>query len=68
MFLFGRLESENSKKRNSKKEKSKMAPSSVFQRQHVDLLLEELIKKFPPRRVKVKTVNKPIKKVANRQF
>ena len=39
--------------KKSKKEKSKTAPSSLFQRQHVDLLLEELIKKFPPQRVKV---------------
>ncbi|CAB4006683.1 Mediator of RNA polymerase II transcription subunit 6 [Paramuricea clavata] len=38
--------------KKSKKEKSKTAPSSLFQRQHVDLLLEELIKKFPPQRVK----------------
>jgi mediator of RNA polymerase II transcription subunit 6 len=43
---------ENVKK--SKKEKSRTAPSSLFQRQHVDLLLEELIKKFPPQRVKVR--------------
>jgi mediator of RNA polymerase II transcription subunit 6 len=42
---------ENVKK--TKKEKSRTAPSSLFQRQHVDLLLEELIKKFPPQRVKV---------------
>ncbi|XP_028396354.1 mediator of RNA polymerase II transcription subunit 6-like isoform X1 [Dendronephthya gigantea] len=38
--------------KKNKKEKSKSAPSSLFQRQHVDLLLEELIKKFPPQRVK----------------
>ena len=36
-----------------KKDKSKSAPSSMFQRQHIDLLLEELIKKYPPQRAKV---------------
>ena len=45
--------------KKSKKEKSKTAPSSLFQRQHVDLLLEELIKKFPPQRVKVQIKQKP---------
>jgi hypothetical protein len=45
--------------KKSKKDKSKTAPSSLFQRQHVDLLLEELIKKFPPQRVKVQIKQKP---------
>ena len=48
--------------KKSKKEKSRAAPSSLFQRQHVDLLLEELIKKFPPQRVKVRIKRWMIKK------
>ena len=44
--------------KKSKKEKSRTAPSSLFQRKHVDLLLEELIKKFPPQRVKVQKKKK----------
>lgn len=39
-------ETEKSKPKDSKK---KEEPSSVFQRQRVDLLLGELVKKFPPK-------------------
>ena len=53
--------------KKSKKEKSRAAPSSLFQRKHVDLLLEELIKKFPPQRVKVQKKNKMIKKTLKRR-
>ncbi|XP_069117210.1 mediator of RNA polymerase II transcription subunit 6-like isoform X3 [Argopecten irradians] len=40
---------ENSDKKDSKDKKKKEEPSSMFQRQRVDLLLGELSKKFPPK-------------------
>ena len=51
VYLWLIVPKDNAKK--SKKEKSRTAPSSLFQRKQVDLLLEELIKKYPPQRVKV---------------
>lgn len=38
-----------SEKNKPKDSKKKEEPSSVFQRQRVDLLLGELVKKFPPK-------------------
>jgi len=37
--------------KNQSKEKKKDEPSSVFQRQRVDMLLNELALKFPPKPV-----------------
>ncbi|KAK7103867.1 mediator of RNA polymerase II transcription subunit 6-like [Littorina saxatilis] len=41
-------EKEEQKKKKEKKKKKKEEPSSMFQRQRVDLLLGELAKKYPP--------------------
>ncbi|XP_046847933.1 mediator of RNA polymerase II transcription subunit 6-like [Xenia sp. Carnegie-2017] len=51
-FKDGENKAERDIKKKSNKDNSRTAASSLFQRQHVDLLLEELFKKFPPQRVK----------------
>ncbi|KAK9709328.1 MED6 mediator subfamily complex component [Popillia japonica] len=52
----------NTEKPKLKEEKPREEPSSLFQRQRVDMLLGELIKKFPlPMPPQAKTISVPIK-------
>lgn len=56
---FGTKDAEEKTKK--KVEKAKDEPSSIFQRQRVDMLLVELSKKFTPRSAQPQQVSEPAK-------
>ncbi|XP_021963773.1 mediator of RNA polymerase II transcription subunit 6 isoform X1 [Folsomia candida] len=55
-------------KMNAKKKEKKEEPSSLFQRQRVDMLLLELSKKFPPKQFQIEGVPPPQSKATAAQL
>lgn len=58
---FSKSSAEKSKPKEKKEEKKKEEPSSLFQRQRCDILLDDFLRKFPPPQAQTMDPNQQVK-------